>query len=41
MLIDATKKTKEEGYAREWPETLSLPKDLVDEVEMKWQALKK
>ncbi|MFI5412621.1 MAG: UbiD family decarboxylase domain-containing protein, partial [Candidatus Micrarchaeales archaeon] len=41
MLIDATKKTKAEGYAREWPDTITLPKDLVDEVEKKWTLLKK
>ncbi len=40
MLIDATKKTREEGYNREWPETLSMPKDLVEEVERKWRRLK-
>ena len=40
MLIDATKKTKEEGYMREWPDTLALPKELVDEVERKWRSLK-
>ncbi len=41
MLIDATKKTKEEGYAREWPDTISLPKELEDEVKRKWELLKK
>jgi 4-hydroxy-3-polyprenylbenzoate decarboxylase len=41
MLIDATKKTKEEGYTREWPDTISLPKDLLNEVEKKWRSLKK
>ncbi len=41
MLIDATKKTKEEGYTREWPDTISLPKELVDEVEKKWKLLGK
>ncbi len=41
MLIDATKKTKAEGYTREWPETISLPKELVNEVEKKWDSLKK
>lgn len=41
LLIDATKKTKEEGYARDWPDTIALPKELVDEVERKWSALKR
>ncbi len=41
MLIDATKKTREEGYKREWPATIGLPKDLVKEVERKWESLRK
>ena len=41
MLIDATKKIKEEGYKREWPETIGLPNELVKEVEKKWESLKK
>jgi 4-hydroxy-3-polyprenylbenzoate decarboxylase len=40
LLIDATKKIKGEGYTREWPDTISLPKEIVDEVERKWQGLK-
>ena len=40
MLIDATRKTKEEGYTREWPETISLPEELVKSVERKWQDLR-
>jgi 4-hydroxy-3-polyprenylbenzoate decarboxylase len=40
MLIDATKKTREEGYNREWPETISMPKELEEEVERKWRRLK-
>lgn len=40
MLIDATKKTKEEGYSREWPDTIALPDELVKSVEKKWQNLR-
>ncbi len=40
LLIDATKKTREEGYSRDWPDTISLPKALTDEVEKKWKSLK-
>ncbi len=40
MLIDATKKTEAEGYSREWPETLTLPSELVKEVAKKWAGLK-
>lgn len=40
MLIDATKKTKEEGYIREWPETIALPEELIKSVEKKWQELR-
>ncbi|MGC8680137.1 MAG: UbiD family decarboxylase [Candidatus Micrarchaeia archaeon] len=41
MLIDATKKTRSEGYYREWPETISLPEDLIKKVEEKWKILKR
>jgi 4-hydroxy-3-polyprenylbenzoate decarboxylase len=41
LLIDATKKTKGEGYPREWPDMISLPEELVKEVERKWASLKK
>ncbi|MGC8648994.1 MAG: UbiD family decarboxylase [Candidatus Micrarchaeia archaeon] len=40
VLIDATKKTKAEGYVREWPETISLPKEIIKEVEKKWDTIK-
>ena len=40
ILIDATKKTKGDGYKREWPDTISLPEDLVKEVDKKWESLK-
>ena len=40
MLIDATRKTREEGYTREWPDTISLPDELVKSVEKKWQELR-
>jgi 4-hydroxy-3-polyprenylbenzoate decarboxylase len=41
MLIDATKKTKGEGYSREWPDTVALPEELKKEVERKWASLGK
>jgi 4-hydroxy-3-polyprenylbenzoate decarboxylase len=41
MLIDATKKTRNEGYTREWPDTIALPKELKEEVDRKWASLKK
>lgn len=40
VLIDATKKTKEEGFPREWPETISLPKGIVDAVDRKWKEVR-
>ena len=41
MLIDATKKMRSEGYAREWPDTIALPEELKKEVDRKWASLKK
>ncbi|MCL5434046.1 MAG: UbiD family decarboxylase [Candidatus Marsarchaeota archaeon] len=41
ILIDATKKTRDEGYYREWPDIISLPDELVKKVEEKWKSLKK
>ena len=41
LLIDATKKIRGESYSREWPDTISLPEELVSEVERKWVSLKK
>ncbi len=39
MLIDATRKTKQEGYTREWPDTISLPDELKKEVDRKWSGV--
>lgn len=33
MCIDATKKWKEEGYTREWPEETLLPKEIIKKAE--------
>ncbi len=41
MLIDATRKTKEEGYFRDWPDTISLPEGITKLVDSKWDGLKK
>ena len=40
MLIDATKKTRGEGYNRDWPDTLSMPKDVMDSAVSRWEKLK-
>jgi len=40
ILIDATRKLKTEGYTREWPEKISLPKEIIEKVEKKWKELK-
>ncbi len=40
MLIDATKKMREEGYEREWPDTISMPKEIINEVEKKWKSIR-
>jgi 4-hydroxy-3-polyprenylbenzoate decarboxylase len=39
VMIDATKKSKGEGYGREWPETISMSNDLIDAVGRKWRSL--
>ncbi len=40
MLIDATKKSRGEGYGRDWPDTISLPKGVMDDAVKRWQKLK-
>jgi 4-hydroxy-3-polyprenylbenzoate decarboxylase len=37
MLIDATKKWKEEGYTRTWPEVISMKKEIVELVSKRWK----
>ena len=37
ILIDATKKSKEEGYARDWPETISTTKEIFEKAMKKWK----
>jgi len=39
--IDATKKWKEEGYEREWPEVVEMDKDVKAKVDAIWDELKK
>jgi len=39
--IDATKKWKEEGYEREWPEVVEMDKDVKAKVDAFWDELKK
>ncbi len=39
MLIDATKKTKEEGYTRKWPDTIVPDKDILKEIDKKWRQI--
>ncbi len=38
--IDATRKWKEEGYDREWPEELVMEENVVKKVDQLWKALK-
>jgi len=37
--IDATRKWKEEGFTREWPEVLRMPPELVRRVDLLWPEL--
>jgi len=39
--IDATKKWREEGYEREWPEVVEMDKDVKAKVDAIWDELKK
>ncbi len=39
VMIDATRKGKAEGYNREWPQTISMPDDILKEVDKKWKSL--
>ena len=39
LSIDATKKWKEEGYAREWPEELEMSGEVVRKVDALWPRL--
>jgi len=36
MGIDATKKLKSEGFLREWPDDIQMPKEIKDLVDKKW-----
>jgi 4-hydroxy-3-polyprenylbenzoate decarboxylase len=37
VLIDATKKSAGEGYAREWPDTIAMTKEVLESAERKWR----
>jgi len=37
MGLDATRKTKEEGMGREWPEEIFMPEDIINMVNKKWK----
>src|SRR5580692_4195645 len=39
MAIDGTRKWKEEGYAREWPEVLSMSRGVEERVDAMWSDL--
>jgi 4-hydroxy-3-polyprenylbenzoate decarboxylase len=39
MGIDATRKWKEEGFEREWPETIEMNKDIIERVDALWKRL--
>lgn len=38
VLIDATKKGKEEGYYRDWPDVISMSEDIKRRVDKKWNS---
>ncbi len=37
MGIDATRKTREEGMGREWPEEIKMTEDIIQKVARRWQ----
>lgn len=37
MGIDATRKTKEEGMGREWPDEISMSEDIIEKVTLRWK----
>jgi 4-hydroxy-3-polyprenylbenzoate decarboxylase len=39
LIIDATKKLKEEGYNREWPDDIVMTQEIVDRVDSKWEEI--
>lgn len=39
MGIDATRKWREEGFEREWPETIEMNNDIIEKVENLWKRL--
>ena len=39
MGVDATRKWKEEGFTREWPEVLKMPPELIARVDGLWKEL--
>ena len=40
LLIDATKKRRDEGFPREWPDTITMPKAVTDKVNKLWGRMK-
>lgn len=39
--IDATKKMKEEGYNREWPEEIKMDKNIQQKMDLLWERIKR
>jgi 4-hydroxy-3-polyprenylbenzoate decarboxylase len=37
MGIDATKKWKQEGFTRPWPDVIAMPKDVKQRVDQLWK----
>jgi 4-hydroxy-3-polyprenylbenzoate decarboxylase len=37
MGIDATRKWASEGFAREWPEDIAMPREIIDLVTRRWK----
>jgi 4-hydroxy-3-polyprenylbenzoate decarboxylase len=37
MGIDATRKTREEGMGREWPEEIKMSEEIIEKVSNRWK----
>jgi len=37
MGIDATRKTREEGMGREWPDEINMSEEIIEKVNSRWK----
>jgi len=39
LVLDGTRKLAEEGFAREWPQKITMSPDVVRQVDERWEKL--